>query len=194
FVNNLHADLHPEGIWLNQMMALEDMLLANAVDNVCHEHVAYWDHKSMADLLTTHGLGIKDRSWNKVNGGSERLIIGHGPHTYGGGPEFDRWSWTMFSGRIMAAKYRCLEFLLRAKNASKTVLGYGASTKGNTLLQYYGIDTDLLPAIAERNPDKVGKVTAGSHIPIVSEETMRAMKPDYLLVLPWAFLDNFLER
>ena len=84
--------------------------------------------------------------------------------------------------------------LRQLKAAGKLVLGYGASTKGNTLLQYYGIGPDLLPAIADRNPEKVGKRTAGSGIPVISEEEMRLRRPDYLLALPFHFLPAFLER
>jgi hypothetical protein len=84
--------------------------------------------------------------------------------------------------------------LQRLKDEGKTVLGYGASTKGNTLLQYYGIGPELLPAIADRNPEKHGRITAGTHIPIISESEMRQRRPDYLFCLPWHFIDAFVQR
>jgi ABC-type Fe3+-hydroxamate transport system substrate-binding protein len=87
-----------------------------------------------------------------------------------------------------------LNFLQQAKRDGKTVYGYGASTKGNTLLQLFGITPDLLTAIAERSPYKFGLETVGTKIPIVSEEEMRAANPDYLLVLPWHFIDEFVKR
>lgn len=195
FVQAITEDLHPEGVWVNQMMSLEGMLGANAFDNICHEHVGYWDYGQFRDLVNRHGLRIDAQSYNSVNGGSVRNIVKHGSQAVRYWSSMDE-SLADFATRIKWLKVQCLDFLRTAKANGKTVLGYGASTKGNTLLQYYGIDTDLLPAIAERNPDKVGKVTAGSHIPIISESEMRERKPDYLLVLPWAqpFLDGFLER
>ncbi len=207
FVQAVAEDLHPDGIWLNQMMNLEEMLAANAFDNICHEHVGYWSFVDFDRIVDRHDLHIDSISRNDVNGGSLRSIIKHGY-----GERFghrlsmlkargeDRSEYRrrlrLFADKIALLKQRCLEFLQWSKDNRKTVLGYGASTKGNTLLQYYNIDSDLLPAIAERNPDKVGKITAGSHIPIISEEEMRQRKPDYLLVLPWSqpFLDGFLER
>jgi hypothetical protein len=91
-------------------------------------------------------------------------------------------------------KGELVALLRRLKLEGKTVLGYGASTKGNTLLQYCGIGPDLLPAIADRNPDKWGRFTAGTHIPIISEAEARDQRPDYLLALPWHFIDSFVKR
>ena len=197
FLNWIHADLSDDGVWVNQMMDLDGMLNANAFDNVCHEHVGYWRNEDFRQIVEKHDLRIVARSRNAVNGGSVRLTMKHG-HV----PDLDAAS-TMsiylqdiryFANRIAYQKGQCLEFLEAAKRNGKTVCGYGASTKGNTLLQYYGITSDLLPYIAERNPDKWGKLTAGSHIPIISETEMRERRPDYLLALPWHFIEGFRER
>ena len=91
-------------------------------------------------------------------------------------------------------KQKLLSLLLALKEQNSVVLGYGASTKGNTMLQYFGLDHRLISAAAERNPDKWGKVTVGTRIPIVSEDEARHTKPDYFLVLPWHFLPEFRER
>ena len=99
-----------------------------------------------------------------------------------------------FKKNIDTQKYNLLKLLIKIKKQKKIVLGYGASTKGNTLLQYYGIDEKLLSGIAERQKQKVGLLTVGSWIPIISEEQMRKKKPDYLLVLPWQFIHEFIVR
>ncbi len=199
FLNWLCADLNDGGIWVNQMMDLEGMLAANAVDNCCAEHVAYWDFQSFHDIVTNHGLYVSGISRNATNGGSTRTVMRHGKileDTLSAGAarasHFN--ALRAFAQRLPLLKEQCLGFLDAAKANGETVCGYGASTKGNTLLQYYGITTDLLPMIADRNPDKWGKITAGSHIPIISESEMRERKPDYLLVFPWAFLDHFIDR
>ena len=99
-----------------------------------------------------------------------------------------------FKKNIDSQKSSLLKLLKKIKKQNKLVLGYGASTKGNTLLQYYGINENLLPAIAERQKQKVGLLTVGSWIPIISEKEMRKRKPDYLLVLPWQFIHEFVIR
>lgn len=194
FVEAISRDLHREGVWVNQMMDLGAMVSANAFDNICHEHVVYWDGAAFDQLILRHGLENVGISRNDVNGGSLRLMTRHGNR-----PSFPRsfvppCDLTSFAHRLSLLKEECLSFLQAAKAHGKTVLGLGASTKFNTLLQYYGITPDLLPFIMERNPDKVGKVTAGSHIPIISEEEGRARNPDYFLIGPWHFLEGLKER
>jgi hypothetical protein len=103
-------------------------------------------------------------------------------------------TWTDFFSRINALKQKTLEFIKAEKAKGKTIWGYGASTKGNTLLQYFQLDSSMIDAIAERSPFKYGLYTAGSNIPILSEEEMRKANPDYLLVFPWHFINEFVER
>lgn len=197
FVDAIKRHLRSNGLWINQMMDLESMLTQNAVDNICHEHVTYWHEDAFLDILHHHELRAPLTAWNAINGGSIRHIImkdGYYEGDYGTGTFFPLNAFQAFSNRVCRQRDLLMANLELWRRAGKRVLGYGASTKGNTLLQYYGITPDLLPAIAERNPAKVGKITAGQHIPIISEEEMREQKPDYLLILPWAFLDNFLER
>lgn len=194
FVDEVAAWLHPEGVWINQMMDLGSMLQANAFDNVCHEHVAYWDEADYRAFLCQHGLLWQATSENRVNGGSIRVVAGKTGYHVSVDHPVQTARLLAFGREVTRLKDETLALLEECRQNGKTVLGYGASTKGNTLLQAYGITPDLLPAIAERNPAKWGKVTAGSHIPIISEEEMRARRPDYLLILPWAFLDSFLAR
>ncbi|NBP56771.1 methyltransferase, partial [bacterium] len=103
-------------------------------------------------------------------------------------------TWENFERRLKKMKHELLDVINDIKAGGKTIYGYGASTKGNTLLQYFGLNANHITAIAERSPYKFGLKTIGSHIPIVSEEEMRKAKPDFLLVLPWHFIDEFLVR
>ncbi|MDD5774809.1 MAG: hypothetical protein PHS64_02565, partial [Candidatus Omnitrophica bacterium] len=99
-----------------------------------------------------------------------------------------------FVRRIEDNRRRCVEFIKEEVSKGKKIYVYGASTKGNVILQYYGLDRALITAAAERSPEKWGKYTVGSWIPIVSEEDARKADPDYFLVLPWAFFDEFYKR
>lgn len=194
FFQRIAQDLLPEGVWINQMMDLAAMLAANAFDNICHEHVAYWDEENFREAAAEHDLACKEVVRNSVNGGSIRHVM-HKSSAGHARAKLD-WanSWKVFKKNVQAQRDALLAFLEECRQNGKVVLGYGASTKGNTLLQYYQIDSNLLPAIAERNPAKWSKVTAGTHIPIISEDEMRDLKPDYLLALPWAFIDSFKRR
>jgi hypothetical protein len=106
--------------------------------------------------------------------------------------DFD--TWNSFFNQINKLKVQTVNFLKREKAKGKVICGYGASTKGNTLLQYFGIDNTLITAIAERSSYKFGHKTVGTNIPIISEKEMRKLNPDYLLVLPWHFIAEFIER
>ena len=198
FVKAIKDWLHPRGVWLVQFQDLAAMLGCNGFDNICHEHLTYWGQDAFLALLAQHGLCVEDVTYNQTNGGSVRYAIRHGKQRIAApsyGDVFAQaWALAEFGRKVETLKERTRVMLQRIRAAGQTVLGYGASTKGNTTLQYYGITADLLPAIAERNPDKWGKVTAGTHIPIISEQEMRERRPDYLFVLPWHFIDGFVQR
>lgn len=197
FVAAIKKWLHPEGVWIIQMSTLGQMLDTNAFDNICHEHLEYYSLGSLQNLLSRHDLHIAAFSANEVNGGSMRIVVRHGTRQ---SPWTDfpklgtRAELEIFASRVSSLRERTRTMLGELLMDGKLVLGYGASTKGNTLLQYYGIGPDLLPAIADRNPDKCGQVTAGSNIPIISEKEMRERQPDYLMTLPWHFLNSFIQR
>jgi NDP-4-keto-2,6-dideoxyhexose 3-C-methyltransferase len=198
FVKAIKDWLHPDGVWVVQFQDLRAMLTCNGFDNICHEHLLYLSEIAFTELVARHGLRVDDVSYNNTNGGSVRYIVRHGEQesslrTWAQGFS-DAWELISFSKQVEQLKRDTLNLLWRLKGEGKLVLGYGASTKGNTLLQYYGIDASLLPAIAERAPEKVGRQTVGSHIPIISEEEMRRLRPDYLFVLPWHFVGAFRKR
>lgn len=197
FVRHIKYDLHPDGIWICQMMDLDAMLRTNAVDNICAEHTVYWSVSAFADLCIRHGLRVVGMSRNATNGGSVRLIVKHDrPTAWTGWQPPDRAPDALsdFGRRAEERKAATVAMLRGLHDAGKTVLGLGASTKLNTLLQFYGITTDLLPAIADRDSRKWGTVTAGQHIPVIAEEEGRACKPDYFFIGPWHFLDALKER
>jgi hypothetical protein len=209
FVREVAAILHPDGVWIVQFADLPGMLTTNMYDNICHEHLLYLHLAPMERILDEAGLRLVDLEMNEVNGSSYRLFVRHkgGRATAEGAARvqarriaefnmrldqpaiYDRFSEAVLSNRY-ALRY-LLHFL---KREGKLVVGYGASTKGNVILQYCNISPDLLPCLADRNPRKHGARTLGTDIPIVSEENARAMAPDYFLVLPYHFLPEMLER
>lgn len=198
FVEGIKQWLHPEGVWIVQFQDLWNMLACNGFDNVCHEHLLYLSAGPMARLLRSHGLQVEAMSNNDTNGGSLRIIAKHGPVETSplsrANLEADREQLQVFARRVEQNKRDALIWLRDLKRQGMRVYGYGASTKGNTLLQYYGIGPDLVTAIADRNPDKWGKRTVGTNIPIISEDEMRAARPDFLLCLPWHFVEGFRQR
>lgn len=209
FVADIAKCLHPDGLWVIQMSYLPLMLQQNAFDNVCHEHLEYYSMASLQFLLKRHQLQVVDVELNDVNGGSFRAYVQPkskktslaGLRKVAGLEKqearfnlHDKETYFKFTERIEAIRKRIYRFIKREIAKGKTVYVYGASTKGNTLLQYFGLDYKLIKAAAERNPDKFGKKTVGTMIPIVSEEEARLAKPDYFLVLPWHFLEGFIRR
>jgi hypothetical protein len=203
--------LDSEGVFIIQMSYLPSMLEANAFDNICHEHLEYYSLRSLENLLSRHGLEVFDVTLNDVNGGSFRVFSRLKGSRHIASPQAkervarlrekekmmkldERQAYLDFSARVQDVKDKVVDFITNAKADGKKVFVYGASTKGNTLLQTFNIKYPLIDAAAERNPEKYGKKTVGTLIPIISEEEARKLKPDYFLVLPWHFLDTFLER
>ena len=180
----------------------------NSFDTICHEHLEYYCLRQIVDLVERHGLRVFDVSLNEVNGGSFQVWVCHADAPYPANTDAvasllgsEEQSGYAEGTPILALKARInslrddvLEFLSSARQQGKLVHGYGASTKGNTLLQFFGITPELMPAIAERNEEKFGCRTPGTNIPIISEEESRAARPDYYFVLPWHFRDAFLKR
>lgn len=196
FVAAIKDWLHPDGIWVVQMPRLDQMLCQNAFDSICHEHLCYWPLHALLQLTDRHGLELVHMSTNTVNGGSTRYIFKHA--TRQRKPTKARWFWNhhfdVFRQNIERLRRQTNDMLRNLSNEGNLMFGYGASTKGNTLLQWYGIRPDTLPAIVDRNPDKWGKETTGSRIPIFGEQLARDMRPDYMFVLPWHFIDSFKQR
>lgn len=208
FVRDIARILAPEGVWHFEQSYLPSMLRTNAYDTVCHEHLEYYTLRVISDLLVANGLRIVSVQMNSVNGGSIAVTACHASAKLHSERPIIDWmlqqeeNWGLntpkpyrqFEERVF--KHRAdLKRLIQALAADgKRVLGYGASTKGNVLLQFCQFGPDEIPAIAEVNPFKFGAYTPGSLIPIVSEVEARAMRPDYYLVLPWHFKASVIER
>ena len=195
FIRDAQKALTDDGIFVAQLMCLAPMIEKNDVGNICHEHLEYYSLESLKYLFETNGLEIFKIEENDVNGGSYRIFC---RHYRGTGILFDE-KYALedilaFGKRIQDNRDRCVNFIRQEVARGKKVYVYGASTKGNVILQYYGLDSKLITAAAERSPEKWGKYTIGTWIPIVTEEEARKAKPDYFLVLPWAFFKEFYER
>lgn len=195
FIRDAQEALAEDGIFVAQLMCLASMIEKNDVGNICHEHLEYYSLESLKYLFETNGLEIFKIEENDVNGGSYRIFCRHGRGTGVPFPEkYTLKDILAFGKRIQENRDRCVDFIKREVAKGKKVHVYGASTKGNVILQYYGLDTKLITAAAERSPEKWGKYTVGTWIPIISEEESRKANPDYYLVLPWAFFNEFYER
>ncbi len=209
FIADAAKALTEDGVFIAQLMCLKNMLDSNDVGNICHEHLEYYSFKSLEYLFNNNGLEIFDVEINEINGGSYRVYakkIGtvskkdYGSlekvHAVRASEEFidNKTVHIDFYNRLEENKRKCVDFIKREVAKGKKVWVYGASTKGNVILQYYGLDHTLIEAAAERSHSKWGKYTVGTMIPCVSEEDARKAQPDYFLVLPYAFFDEFYER
>lgn len=206
FVREIAAILSGDGIWHFEQSYLPSMLRMNAYDTVCHEHVEYYGLRQIKWMLDRCGLKILDVEINDVNGGSFAVTAALATSPLAANETkvqeilqseegLDTMlSYETFAKRVVAHREELRATLSGIAASGATVLGYGASTKGNVILQYCGLTASDIPAIAEVNPDKFGAFTPGTLIPIISEAEARARKPDYFLVMPWHFRGNLLAR
>jgi NDP-4-keto-2,6-dideoxyhexose 3-C-methyltransferase len=208
FMQQVHDVLDDDGLWVLEQSYMPTMLDRNSYDTVCHEHLEYYALGQLRWMADRVGMRILDVEFNDVNGGSFSVTMArrdsswkvdgrsvrsalereaerglHDPETF-----------RDFRRRTERSRDALVAFLIEARRDGKKVFGYGASTKGNVILQYCGITPELLPCIAEINEDKFGARTPGTGIPIVSEDEARARAPDYFLVLPWHFRTGIVER
>lgn len=217
FLRDVDSIMDRDGLFVLQMSYTPLMLHQVAFDNICHEHVYYYTLETIQLLLHLAGFKIMDCQLNDVNGGSFRIYAmkeGGDESTFGTQPYRDVCefrvrsllahelvtsvnspeAWETFRLRIEGLRSQVVDFIADVRADGKTVWAYGASTKGNTLLQYFGLDHTMIDAIAERSPYKFGLRTVGTNIPIHDEPMMRAARPDYALVLPWHFINEFTKR
>lgn len=217
FIQDVKEIMDDNGLWVLQLSYTPLMLEQLAFDNICHEHMFYYSLFNIKELFHKNGMKIVDCQLNDTNGGSFRVYAMKQDgdiKTFATQPYRDvcnfrvnsllayedtlhldcESTWKDFFNRINDLKSQTVSFIKQAKAAGKKVWGYGASTKGNTLLQYFGLDSTLIDGIAERSPYKFGLKTVGTNIKIYSEDEMRQAKPDYLLVLPWHFINEFKTR
>ena len=209
FAKQIESILADDGIWHFEQSYMPSMLRLNSYDTICHEHLEYYSLGVVKTILEKSGLRLVDVFMNAVNGGSFAVTAAKASNKSikANQPVID---WLLeqeermglntplpfrhFEERVFRHRDD-LKRLIRTLNADgKKVLGYGASTKGNVVLQFCGFTVADIPAIAEVNTEKFGRVTPGTNIPIISEPEARSMQPDYFLVLPWHFKDSILRR
>ena len=208
FVHDIRQCLDENGIWISEQSYMPSMLKRNSFDTICHEHLEYYSLKQIDWMAKRLGLKILDVKFNEINGGSFRFYISHSNSSNSVNEKaiIDALNkekelgldtlrpFEEFKKRVEEIKSQLLVFLKEEKKKGKKIHIYGASTKGNTLLQYFGIGSEIIDAAAERNPEKFGRVTPKTRIPMISEEISRKEKPDYFLILPWHFKEEFISR
>ena len=195
FISDAAESLTDDGIFIAQLMCLKSMLIKNDVGNICHEHLEFYSFKSLKYLFENNGLKIVHISENEVNGGSFRIVCKKQTKKNLIFKENTSLKYIKnFITRVENNKSKFLKFLHTEISKGKKFIIYGASTKGNTILQYYGINHKLIKYAAERSPEKYGKYTIGTGIEIISEIKARKMKPDYFIVLPYGFINEFIKR
>ncbi len=208
FVNDIAACLDDQGIWHFEQSYMPSMLKTNSYDTVCQEHIEYYSLKVVNNMLSKCGLKIIDVQMNGINGGSFAVTACKDTASYNPNSAVINWMLSQendmgldtlkpykeFEERAFKHRKSLMNLIEALVADGKKVFGYGASTKGNVLLQFCGLTSKHIPYIAEVNEEKFGCYTPGSLIPIISEAEAKAMKPDYFLVLPWHFRENILAR
>jgi len=217
FLKDAYDILDDDGLFVLQMSYTPLMIQQMAFDNICHEHLYYYSLFNIQNLLNRNGFNVLNCTLNDANGGSFRIFANKDKadlRKFSSQQKRDIFSfnvssimeyektlkldesqtWLDFFNKVEILKKQTYDFIVQEKAKGKKIAGYGASTKGNTLLQYFNLDNSLIDFIAERSPYKYGLKTVGTNIPILSEQEMRSLKPDYLLILPWHFIDEFVSR
>ncbi|HVX51809.1 MAG TPA: class I SAM-dependent methyltransferase [Chitinophagaceae bacterium] len=211
FVKGIKQLLNADGVWVFEMSYMPRMLELDSYDTICHEHLEFYSLAVLEKIVAMAGMKIFKISFNDINGGSIRCYATHKEsNLYKNAEdaklmndirqkEFDLEldtdaPYAAFQQRIEKLKTDLHTLIAGLKKEGKRIHIYGASTKGNTILQWCNLDSSLIDYAAERNPDKYGAKTLGTNIPIISEAESRAMNPDYYLVLPWHFKSEFMER
>ena len=208
FARDVSEVLSEDGVWVFEQSYLPSMLNANSFDTICQEHLEFYSLEVITYILEKANMKIADLEFNDINGGSFSIVAVkvNSSHSINSQKISDALQvesslklksndvYNHFNKRIDLQQKKLMSLLREIKSSGKSVYGLGASTKGNVLLQYYNITKDLLPAIAEVNPDKFESYTPGTLIPLVDENEILAKKPDYLLVLPWHFKSFFINN
>ncbi len=208
FVAGMKILLKPSGIITMEFPHLVRLIGENQFDTIYHEHFSYFSFTTVERVFAAHGLTLFDVDELPTHGGSLRIYGRHADditkpvteRVSGLKQREDAWgvhkmeTYRQFARKVAATKRNILSFLIEAKANGKSVVGYGAPGKGNTLLNYCGIRTDFLDYTVDRNPYKQGKYTPGTHIPIMPPSKIAETKPDYLFILPWNLKDEIMQQ
>jgi len=211
FVKNIKYYLKNKGIWVFELSYLVDMLKLNSFDTICHEHLEYYSLQTLNYLMKKNGLKIFNLSRNSINGGSIRCFVTHEKNSI-----YDKkqniykikkliknekklkinslYPYKKFYKNILKIKFDLKQLILSIKKNDKSIFILGASTKGNTILQFLNLNSKIIKYAVERNKQKIGAITIGSNIKIISEQMSKRLNPDYYLVLPWHFKNEILNR
>jgi len=208
FVRGMKVLLKPQGVITLEFPHLVRLMAGNQFDTIYHEHFSYFSLTAADKIFAANGLVLFDVEELPTHGGSLRIYLRHeedGTKPVGGRvgellaqeeregiarPE----TYARFSGQVQETKRKLLECLIGIKRQGRTICGYGAPGKGNTLLNYCGIRTDFLDFTVDRNPYKQGKFTPGTHIPILAPDRIAETRPDYVFILPWNFQDEIVGQ
>ena len=208
FVKDIEQCLTDNGIWHFEQSYMPSMLRTNSYDTICHEHLEFYSFKVIKNLLESCNMRVVDVQMNSINGGSFAVTACKKNAGYVSNTPIINWMiqqeddmgldtskpYRDFEERVFKHRKNLIDLIEALVSDGKKVFGYGASTKGNVLLQFCNFTTKQIPFIAEVNEDKFGSFTPGTLIPIISEAEAKAMQPDYFLVLPWHFKNTILER
>ena len=208
FAKQVASVLSNDGVWHLEQSYMPTMLRNNAYDTICHEHLEYYSLGIIERILEEAGLKIIDVSTNDVNGGSFAITAAKSSSGYKQNSGLIEWflrqedamglkttkPYEDFAKRVIEHRVQLVDLLDTLNANGKMVCGYGASTKGNVILQYAGITENQVKVIGEVNPDKFGAFTPGTLIPIDDEQKVKAMNPDFLIVFPWHFRNGILAR
>ena len=209
FVRDIYSILDDDGLWHFEQAYLPSTLRSLSYDTACHEHIEYYSMLSVQNILEHAGMKIVDVTLNDINGGSfavtackdtnKSIKVNHAVINWLIDEEYKMGLHTVkpyfeFAQRTYEHRDSLVHLIHSLRAEGKTIYGYGASTKGNVLLQWCGFTSDDIAAIGEVNPDKFGCITPGTNIPIISEQEVKDMKPDYMMVLPWHFKNGIIQR
>ena len=208
FVKDIYSCLSDDGIWHFEQSYMPSMLRTNSYDTICHEHLEFYSFKVVKNLLESCDMRVIDVQMNSINGGSFAVTACKSKSHHKSNEPIINWMLSQeedlgldsvkpyleFGERVFKHRKNLISLIDALVKDGKKVFGYGASTKGNVLLQFCGLTSKEIPYIAEVNSEKFGSFTPGTNIPIVSESDAKEMKPDYFLVLPWHFKHSILER
>lgn len=208
FVNGMKIVLKPEGIITMEFPHLQRLVEKCQFDTIYHEHFSYFSFVTVEQVFAKHGITLFDVEELPTHGGSLRI---YGRHTEDGSkPVSDRVAelrerekrlgytglalYQSFAEKVMAIKRDILQFMIDARRQGKTIAGYGAPAKGNTLLNYCGIRTDMISYTVDRSPHKQGHYLPGTRIPIHAPEKIRETRPDYVVILPWNLKNEIVKQ
>ena len=195
FIKDISKALHEKGVFIAQLMCLKSMVKKNDLGNICHEHLEFYSLKSLKFLFENNGLEMFKIEENDINGGSYRIycrkfekgsVKFNEPNTLRSVNKFYR--------NIKENKRKTINFIKKQIKNNKKIFLYGASTKGNTVLQYYGLNNSKIQFAAEKSPSKWNKYTVGTGIKIISEKIARKLNPDFFFITPWGFVKEFIKR